>query len=470
MNADIQPLILCGGAGVRLWPASRDSMPKQFALLLGNLSTFQQTVLRVQGPGFVPRPLVMTSTSHRMFVEQQLAELHIEADLLLEPVRRDSGPAIAAGCAAIAERDDDTPILAIPSDHVVHDVAGFQKAIFGGLPAALAGHLVTFGIIPTHPATEYGYIEPGPPISAEARRVLRFAEKPLRVTAATYVASGLLWNSGNFLFTARTLLNEYHRLDPSAFACVCQAVIAAAEDRGARALERTEFSKAQPCSIDYAIMEKSDRIAVVAMNCGWSDIGTWDAVWSVGSPDNAGNVTRGDVELLDAHNCLVFSTGPLTSVLGLEDVVIVASNDAILVTHRESSSEIKGLVQHLRSKGRTEADVHPRVHRPWGWYEVIDIGDRFQVKRIAVHPGGLLSLQKHRHRAEHWVVVRGMPRVTVGDQVSVVNPNEHVYIPIGAVHRLENPGDSLVELVEVQTGGYLGEDDIVRLEDMYNRK
>lgn len=466
---EIQPLIMCGGAGTRLWPTSRESLPKQFAPLLGPRSSFQETVLRLRGPGFAERPLIVTSRSQRHLVDRQLAEIGVQADLLLEPARRDSGPAILAGCLTIGRVDPETPVLVVASDHVMQDGAAFRAAALAGLPAAKAGRLVTFGIAPTHPATTYGYIEAGESAEGEASTVRRFAEKPDAGTAARFVLAGLLWNSGNFLFTSAALQAEYRRFDPDTVAAVEAALDNAGGELGALVLDEEAFTRVAPRSIDYAVFEKTDRAAVVPLSCGWSDIGTWEAIWELGDPDEAGNVRRGDVQVVDSQGCFVSTDGPLTSLLGVRDLIVVAHRDAILVADRHRSAEVKHLVEDLRAKGRAEADTHSRVDRPWGWYQVIDLGHQFQVKRIVVNPGGRLSLQTHRHRAEHWVVVTGLARVTVGDAVEMLGPNAHAYIPLGAIHRLENPGNTPVELIEVQSGSYLGEDDIVRLEDVYAR-
>ncbi|WP_264050608.1 mannose-1-phosphate guanylyltransferase/mannose-6-phosphate isomerase [Methylobacterium flocculans] len=466
---EIQPLIMCGGAGTRLWPTSRESFPKQFAKLLGPRSSFQETVLRVRGPGFAPRPVILTSRSHYHLVEQQLQEIDIEADILLEPARRDSGPAILAGTTMIGRVDPETPILVVASDHVMQDGEAFREAARAGLAAALAGRIVTFGITPTHPATTFGYIEPGTPTEGATHAVQRFAEKPDAATAVRFVLARMLWNSGNFLFTAATMLDEYKHHDPVTVERVALALDGATHHAGALLLEEEAFKRVEACSIDYAVLEKTARAAVTPLACGWSDIGTWEAIWELGETDDSGNVRQGDVEVFDSSDCLVSTDGPLTSLLGVKDLIVVAHRDAILVADRRRSAEVKGIVEDLRLKGRKEADAHARAHRPWGWYEVIDFGDQFQVKRIVVNPGGRLSLQTHQHRAEHWVVVTGLARVTVGDTVENLGPNQHAYIPLGAVHRLENPGNTPVQLIEVQSGGYLGEDDIVRLEDVYAR-
>ena len=469
MAIPIRPMVICGGAGTRLWPLSRDLLPKQFTPLFGERSSFQETVLRVRGPGFHERPLIVTSHAHRFLVERQLAEIDVEAEIVLEPCRRESGPAILAGCTAIGMDGADEPVLVLAADHMMRDVTAFHSSILAGSQAALAGHLVTFGVMPTHPATEYGYIELGAPIGGGAHLVSRFAEKPDAATAARYILAGYLWNSGNFLFTPRALIEEYARFAPETVKAVASAVKLATNDLGAVLLDPDAFKRAESKSIDFAVMEHTSHAAVLRLSCDWSDIGSWDALWSISDQDEFDNVHRGDVELLDAHGCFVSTDGPLTSLLGVTNLVVVANQDAILVADRRRSGEVRQVVEALRRKGRPEADTHARVDRPWGWYQVIDGGPEFQVKRIVVRAAGRLSLQKHRHRAEHWVVVSGKPRVTVGDTVQMLRPNEHVYIPLGAIHRLENPGTVPIEIIEVQSGTYLGEDDIVRLEDAYHR-
>ena len=465
----IHPVIMCGGSGTRLWPTSRETLPKQFAPLFGARTSFQETALRVCGAQFAERPLVIASKSHRFLVEEQLREIGIEADIMLEPERRDSGPAIAAACVKIARDDPDALVLALAADHMISDPDAFRAAIASACEAAMADRLVTFGVAASHPATEYGYIEPGLPVEGGAFEVAAFVEKPDAPIAARYVLSGYLWNSGNFLFKARVLVDEYRAFAPQAMEAVTNAVEGATKESGALALDPHSWSEVEKKSIDYAVMQHTLRAAVVKMACGWSDIGNWDALWSLGERDEQGNARRGDVEVFDSQNCFVSTDGPLTSVLGVSDLVVVVERDAILVADRRRAPEVKHVVEALRRSGRSEADTHSRVRRPWGGYQVLDHGDQFQVKRITVSPNGRLSLQKHRHRSEHWVVVSGHARVTVEDDVRSLGPNEHAYIPLGAVHRLENLGNVPVQLIEVQSGGYLGEDDIVRLEDVYHR-
>jgi mannose-1-phosphate guanylyltransferase/mannose-6-phosphate isomerase len=467
----IIPLVLAGGAGTRLWPVSRDAMPKQFLPLVGEKSTYQQALMRVSSPELFGPPIVMTSDAFRFFARRQAEEIGIDATVVLEPVRRDSGPAIAAGAAFARSRDPDAIVLAIAADHVILDTDLFHAACRAGRDAAAQGHIVTFGIHPTAPKTSYGYVRRGDALGIDGvSRVAAFVEKPDAATAAGYVAQGYLWNSGNFLFRADALLAELARFEPAMAEAVEDAVRAAAIDLGFVRLDDQAFGRATQKSIDYAVMEKTDRAAVVEGRFRWSDIGSWDAVFDVAPRDEGGNATSGPALAVDAKGCVVHAEGRLTAVLGVEDLIVVSTPDAVLVLPRRRAEEVKSLVAELQRRGRAEAKEHRRVHRPWGYYESVDGGERFQVKRIVVAPGGKLSLQKHHHRAEHWVVVRGTAEVTVGDEVRTVHENESIYIPIGSLHRLANPGRIGLELIEVQTGSYLGEDDIVRLDDVYNRR
>ena len=468
MQPMIQPVIMCGGAGTRLWPTSRNSLPKQFATLLGERSSFQDTVLRLKHRRFTA-PIIVTNRDHRVLAEKQLAEIGAVARIVLEPDRRDSGPAILAGCLLAMRDGSETPVLVVASDHVVEDPGAFRRCVIKGLPAARAGRLVTFGITARHACTEYGWIAPGEKLEGQTRQVARFAEKPDRRLAAEYLGKGWLWNSGNFLFTAGALINEYRKFEPDSVTAVEGAIANGHQENGALALSLPDFVQADKRSIDFAIMERTDRAAVVTTSCGWSDIGNWDALWALSAHDGSGNARRGDVELFDAHNCFVSTDGPMTSVLGVEDLVVVASRDAVLVADRNRTGDVKQVVELLRSKGCTQAESHASVHRPWGSYQVVDAGEGFQVKRIMVAPQGRLSLQKHRYRSEHWVVVRGVATVTVDETVASYGKNAHIFIPLGAVHRLENEGTEPIELIEVQNGSYLGEDDIIRIEDIYHR-
>lgn len=469
MASPIVPLLLAGGAGTRLWPVSRDALPKQFLPLMGKHSTYQETLLRVRGPEF-GTPIVVTGPDFHFFARRQAEELGIDVTVVIEPMRRDSGPAIAAGAAITLKRDPQAVILALAADHIVLDPEEFRKTCVAGRAAADLGRIVTFGIRPTEPKTSFGYIRPGKAIDGTTTAdVESFVEKPDLTTAARYVQDGYLWNSGNFLFRADVLLNELKRLEPGMASAVEESVARSNTDLGFVRLDAEAFAKSPQKSIDYAVMERTDRAAVVTGNFRWSDIGSWDALFDIVPSDSNGNVVQGPATLMDAKNCVVHSESRLTTVIGVEDLVVVSVADATLVVPRARSQEVKELVARLKADKRPEAVVHRRVHRPWGYYESIDMGDRFQVKRIVVLPGGLLSLQRHRHRSEHWIVVRGTAEVTIEKDVKPVHENESIYVPIGSVHRLANKGKIPLELIEVQTGSYLGEDDIERLEDVYSR-
>ncbi len=455
----IVPVIMCGGAGTRLWPASREVRPKQFLPLFGPRSTFQDTLLRVSDATLFQRPIVISNAAYRFMVIEQLAEIGIEADVLLEPMRRDSGPAIAAGAVFAQMRDGDAVVLALAADHIVRDTNAFIAACRQGLVAADAGKIVTFGVTPERAATEYGYINPGEVISGEVRSVVKFVEKPDPATAVGYVDAGYLWNSGNFMFRAAVLLDDYRNVDADSVQAVIAAVTGAGRDLGFITLNPKSFAKAKAISIDYAVMEKT----------AWSDVGSWHAVWELSAKDSQGNAAQGTAVFENSHNCNISTDKALVALEGVDDLVVVATQEAVLVSSQKDANGLKRLVAKLKAIAPEVTEDHLKVHRPWGSYQSVDMGDRHQVKRIVVKPGGRLSLQKHHHRSEHWIVVRGAARVTVNELVKTVHENESIYIPIGAVHRLENPGKILLELIEVQTGSYLGEDDIIRIEDDYQR-
>ncbi|MGY3581615.1 mannose-1-phosphate guanylyltransferase/mannose-6-phosphate isomerase [Bradyrhizobium sp. USDA 4341] len=469
MSKLIVPLVMCGGAGTRLWPASRDGRPKQFLRLFGDQSSFQEAMKRVADASLFDKPIVITNAAYRFIVREQLAEIGLEADVLLEPTRRDSGPAIAAGAAFARTRNEEAVVLALAADHIVQDPSAFEAACRSGIEAARNEFIVTFGVLPDGPSTECGYIQPGETIAGDVRAAARFVEKPNPDLAAKYIAEGYLWNSGNFLFRAGTLLAEYALSDRETVAAVTSAVGIATSDLGFIALDRTSFECARPISIDYAVMEKTSRAAVVEVDCGWSDVGSWRAVWELSPKDPHGNVTRGAAIFEDARNCTVASEKALVAIEGVEDIVVVATEDAVLVSRNRQPGAMKRLMSTLRKTAPKLAEDHLRVDRPWGSYQSLDIGDRHQVKRIVVKPGGRLSRQKHHHRSEHWVVVRGIALVTINETETLVHENESIYVPIGAVHRMANPGKIPLELIEVQTGSYLGEDDIIRTEDDYRR-
>jgi mannose-1-phosphate guanylyltransferase / mannose-6-phosphate isomerase len=461
---------MCGGAGTRLWPASRENRPKQFLPLLGRYSTFQETIRRVSNRELFGRPLVVTNDQYRFLVAEQLAAIETEADILLEPVRRDSGPAIVAGAAFAFAKDDDALVVALAADHVVSDPDAFAKVCRDARNVAADGRIVTFGVRPSRPATEYGYICTGAAIGPDIFAVEKFVEKPDARTAERYVSEGYLWNSGNFIFQAGFLLDEYRRFEPDSAAAVTTAVENAGKDLGFVTLDPTEFARADAKSIDYAVMERTTRAAVMPVSYGWSDLGSWQAVWELSGRDAEENAARGSAIFVNSHKSYVASEKQLVTLLGLDNIVVVATDDAILVAQREDGEGMRRVVEKLKQVAPALTRDHLKVYRPWGSYQSVDVGDRFQVKRIVVKQGGRLSLQLHHHRAEHWIVVRGTARVTVGDEVKFLYENESIYVPSGAQHRLENPGKIDLELIEVQTGSYLGEDDIVRLEDDYHRR
>jgi mannose-1-phosphate guanylyltransferase/mannose-6-phosphate isomerase len=471
MPARIVPVIMCGGAGTRLWPVSRESMPKQFVSLVGPGSTFQQVLTRISDPELFARPIVITNSEFRFVVAEQLRERGIAADIVLEPMRRDSGPAVAVSAVLAAQRDREALVLVLAADHVVRKPDQFREACRRAAAAAAEGKIVTFGIEPTHPATHYGYIRPGKKLNgASAHVVEAFVEKPDAATAAGYVADGYLWNSGNFLFHATTMLGEIERFEPAMAEAAKAAVDGLTRDLDFLRLAAEPFVQAPKKSIDYAVMERTQLAAVVPADLGWSDVGSWSTVWDVLDHDQAGNATDGPVVMLDSHNSLVRSEEPmLTTVVGLDDVIVVSTADAVLVSARAKAEQVKTLVEQLKANNHRAAVEHRRIYRPWGYYQDVDVAPRYRVKRIVVKPGSKLSLQKHFHRSEHWVVVTGTAEVTLGSEVRSVHENESIYVPIGSVHRLANPGKIPLELIEVQVGSYLGEDDIVRLDDVYGR-
>ncbi len=466
----IVPVILCGGAGTRLWPASRETRPKQFLPLAGPRSTFQEAVLTVSDTELFAKPIVVANRDHGFLVNEQLEGIGASAEILLEPCRRDSGPAVAAAALFALSRDPEAVVLVLAADHLVRRPDIFRAACAAALPVAEAGHIVVFGVSPATPSTAYGYIRPGAALAETGLSAVEaFVEKPDAATAARYLADGYLWNSGNFLFSAKIMLGEYEAVDPRTVKAVAEAVGSAEKDLNFLRLNEEAFGRATARSLDYAVMEHTLRAAVLPIDHGWSDLGTWDAIWDVGTKDSSGNVVRGPVEMVGSTNSFAMSDRHLIAVAGLDDVVVVADDDAILVARRSDADSIRATVTKLREKRYAQADSHARGYRPWGFYQSIDTGSRFQVKRIVVKPGGRLSLQKHLHRAEHWIVVRGTAEVVIGNETRMLLENESTYIPQGAIHRLANPGKIDLELIEVQTGSYLGEDDIERFDDIYGR-
>jgi len=473
MPARVYPVILSGGSGTRLWPLSRDLLPKQLLSLIGEMSLLAATANRVSGEGFAP-PIVICNEDHRFMVAEQLAAAGIAPEaIIIEPVGRNTAPAIAAAAALLTERDPEAMMLVLPSDHLIGDEPAFLFAIGIAVKAAGARRLVTFGITPTAPETGYGYIRRGPALGdcAGAFEIDRFVEKPDLRTALEYLADGgWSWNSGMFVFPVALLLEELGRLEPEMVAGAVESVRCAQTNAEAVQLAVEAFGAIEGKSIDYALMEHTPHAAVVPASLGWSDIGSWQALWDIGAKDGASNVTVGDVMVEDTHGSYLRSHGPLIAGLGLKDVIVVATRDVVLAAAKDRAQDVKLFVNRLRATERTEARSPAVVHRPWGTLQTVDSGPFYQVKRITVKPGFRRALQTHARRTEHWVVVNGVARVTRGDEILVLSANMSVDIPLGAVHRLENPGPDPLELIEVQSGDYLGEDDIVRLADDWGRK
>jgi mannose-1-phosphate guanylyltransferase/mannose-6-phosphate isomerase len=473
MGLRFYPVILSGGSGTRLWPMSRKLLPKQFLALLSEHTLFQETALRVKPIAGCAAPIVVCNDEQRFLAADQLREIGIEpAAMLLEPVGRNTAPAIAVAALAARERDPAALLLVLPSDHTVTRPEPFRRDALAALELAQRGFLATFGIVPDAAETGYGYIERGAAIEkmASAWKVASFREKPDRATAETFLASGrFFWNSGMFAFQAGKYLEELARLRPEMLAAAEQAYASSQRDLDFVRLDKAAFEKCPSDSIDYAVMEKTANAVVVQTDPGWSDVGTWQALWAVSPRDAAGNAAMGDVHLHESSGCYVRAEKRHVAAIGVQDLVIVETDDALLVVPKNRSQDVKEVVSRLDREKRTEHVSHTRVYRPWGYYESIDAGERFQVKRIMVKPQAALSLQMHHHRAEHWVVVSGTAKVTCGEKQFLVAENESTYIPVGTKHRLENPGKMPLHLIEVQSGGYLGEDDIVRFEDRYQR-
>ena len=463
----LQPVLLSGGTGTRLWPLSREAYPKQFLPLAGEDTMVQATWRRV-APLAGAAPIVVANEEHRFLVAEQLRPIGAPTPaIVLEPVGRNTAPAIAAAALQALAAGDDPLLLVLPSDHVVRNEAGFRDAVSAACAAAEAGALVTFGIVPDAPETGFGYIQAE--TGEGVRRVLRFVEKPDAVTAQSYLdAGGYYWNSGMFLFRASRYLEELGKFQPGIVASVSAAFAAAKRDGDFIRLDKEAFAASPSDSIDYAVMEKTSDAKVLPVDIGWNDVGSWSALWEVAERDDDGNAHRGDVIAVDSRNTYAYAQR-LVALVGLDDVVVVETDDAVLVAHKDRVQEVKQVVAQLKESQRSQAVLHRKVYRPWGAYDSIDTGERFQVKRITVKPGGVLSLQMHHHRAEHWIVVSGTARVTRGEETLLLSENQSTYIPLGVTHRLENPGMVPLELIEVQSGSYLGEDDIVRFEDMYGR-
>jgi mannose-1-phosphate guanylyltransferase/mannose-6-phosphate isomerase len=461
-------VILSGGSGARLWPLSREFYPKQLLRLTGDRTLLQQTALRTAGMEEVAAaPLLVCNEEHRFLVAEQVRELgHTPTEIILEPTGRNTAPAITLAALSLERGNPESLMLVMPADHVIRDLDSFQRATRSGIELARAGALVTFGIVPTAPETGYGYICRG-----EGNRVARFVEKPDIETAQGYLRSGkYLWNSGIFLMRVSVWLEEIARYRPDILHACRSAWDNGARDADFYRVDTSAFNACPSDSIDYAVMEKTDRAMVVPLDAGWSDVGAWSSLWNVSARDDAGNVSQGDVLSHGTRNTLVIAQHRLVATVGIDDMIVVETPDAVLVAHKDRAQEVREIVDRLKRDKRSEYKIHRRVYRPWGSYEGLDVGARFQVKRLVVKPGASLSLQLHHHRAEHWVVVKGTARVTRDGDVLLLSENESTFIPIGMKHRLENPGAIPLEIIEVQSGAYLGEDDIVRFDDAYNRK
>ncbi|WGZ90466.1 MAG: mannose-1-phosphate guanylyltransferase/mannose-6-phosphate isomerase [Candidatus Thiocaldithrix dubininis] len=464
------PLVISGGSGTRLWPLSRKQRPKQFLPVIGDLTLFQSTLLRLQDIADIEPTLVVCNESHRYMVAEQLRELNLENQgIILEPFGRNTAPAIALAALYLKQQNKDAHLLVLPADHVITDIEAFYEAISSAVSISSDGYLATFGIRPNKPETGYGYIRKGQGINNNAFLVSAFVEKPDITTAKKYLDEGdFLWNSGMFLFKASRYLEELEKFYPSILDTCIKAL---PEDckKDFIFVNEKEFSNCIDISIDYAVMEKADSAAVIPLNAGWNDVGAWSSVWEVGTKDQDGNVLRGDTLLHNAHRNLVYTEQRLVTLVGVDNLVVVDTKDATLVAHRDKVQDVKKIVDQLNASNRSEAILHREVNRPWGSYDCIDNGQRFQVKRIVVKAGEKLSLQMHHHRAEHWIVVSGTAQVRCGDKTFLLTENQSTYIPLGEIHSLSNPGKVSLEIIEVQSGSYLGEDDIVRFEDQYGR-
>lgn len=470
----ICPIILCGGSGTRLWPLSRKLYPKQFLPLVDTTTMFQTTVERAGSLHGTGKPFILCNEEHRFLVAEQLRQIDVEAaEIMLEPAARNTAPAVAVGALKAMEKDEDAVLLVMPADHVIRKPDTFAAAVEAGARAARLGKLITFGVVPCAPETGYGYIRKGPPMPGELKSVYEvgsFVEKPDAATAQEYLDSGeYLWNSGMFMFKASRYLEELRQFDPDILDACLAALKDAKADLDFLRLDAASFSQSPNDSIDYAIMEKTSDAVVIPLDVDWSDIGSWSGLWDIKTRDNHDNALDGDVLIEDVQGSYINATSRMVAAVGVSDHIIVETADAVLVATKDRVQDIKAIVERLKKDARTEAFVHRKVYRPWGSYENIDTSERFQVKRIEVKPGATLSLQKHHHRAEHWVVVKGTALVTRGEDEITLTEDQSTYIPIGTVHRLHNPGRIPLELIEVQTGSYLGEDDIVRLGDVYGR-
>lgn len=475
------PVILSGGSGTRLWPLSREKHPKQLLSLISEDSLLQATVRRMDGLDDidVTDPIVVCNEEYRFVIAEQLRVMERKGTILLEPSGRNTAPALTIAALTALHQGDDPILLVMPSDHVIVDTEVFKKAVQQGVQLALQGRIVTFGITPDKPETGFGYIQTGDQLdNSDAYSIARFVEKPDSTTAQAYLDAGtFLWNSGLFLMRASIWLQAIELCHPDILSACRAAWNGGSVDGNFTRVEKTAFEQCTSKSIDYAVMEhialgQNPQLpagAVIPLTAGWSDVGAWDSLWHVLPKDQSGNVSQGDVLLHECNNTLAISESRLVACVGIRDMIVVETPDAILVAHKDQTQDVKKIVDSLKKTGRSESHLHRKVFRPWGWYDGVDSGERFQVKRIVVKPGAALSLQMHHHRTEHWIVVRGTARVTRGDESFLVTENESTYIPVGTQHRLENPGRVPLEMIEVQSGSYLGEDDIVRFEDVYGR-
>jgi len=463
------PVILSGGSGTRLWPLSRGQYPKQFLPLVSEHTMLQETMLRLSGVAELQAPIAVCNEGHRFMMAEQLWEIGTRpAAIILEPIGKNTAPAVAM--AALTAKSEDDVLLILPADHVISDKPAFHKAVEQANQLAKQGFLVTFGIVPTEPETGYGYIKRDNTPVGNAFKVAAFVEKPNLETAKQYLDSGeYFWNSGMFAFTAGNFLAELEKFNPAMLQACRRAHAAAKVDLDFVRLDKESFSACPSDSIDYAVMEKSDKVVVIPLDAGWNDVGSWSALWDVTDKDESGNAISGDVLTVDTKNSFIFSEHKLVTVIGVSDLIVVETKDAVMIASKDRVQDVKEIVNQLKKQGRAEAESHRKVYRPWGHYDSVDTGERHQTKRLVVKPGAKLSVQKHHHRAEHWVVVKGTALVTKGDQTLLITENESTFIPLGTVHSLENPGVIPLEIVEVQSGSYLGEDDIVRFGDHYGR-
>ncbi len=471
MEPLVQPIILSGGSGTRLWPLSRLSFPKQFLDLVGDKTLFQMTVQRVSDSQFLS-PIIMCNSEHRFIVEDQLNRIDSSAkEVILEPMGKNTGPAVLTAALIAAEKDENKLILILPSDHLIEDIAKFNQTVTSAIPAAKSDQVILFGVSPKEAHTGYGYIEVAKEKIKSASKVKAFHEKPNKSLAEKYIADGNhYWNSGIFLFKAKTIIEAFENLEPEMVKCCKAAIEKAEKDLGFIRLKEAEYKQCKNISFDYSVIEKISNVACIPFEFQWSDLGSWSSVKDVTTSNCAGNSKHGDVLFEESSNCYGYSAdGAKVAFVGLENVIAVATKDAILITSKDKSEDVKAIVEKIKKSDCESAINHKRVYRPWGWYESLDSDERYQVKCLMVKPGAKLSLQSHHHRAEHWVVVSGSVNVTVDENVSLLSENQSTYIPIGAMHRLENPGKIPALLIEVQSGSYLGEDDIVRYEDVYGR-